>query len=256
MPNADSPLDWFVKLPFLSWMTQGGQREGADGDEQPEESKPKQQTQQQQQRCSPPKLCPREPEVVVHTAPASTCESSVGASWSGCSDTSGGGAGSHDMASFHRLNEQEGEAYPGKGRPQLTLTIDEPEPAPARTPAQATPATPVDIPWRLIDPDSATTPMQEVGRASFSLALRPTWLVFIGGISACVCGTYMCVCLANYFFSRSLQCSFRAGQRRAIHPFAFPTLTLLCKDVGCHKLPKRCPTAVVCMPTVVGFFGF
>ncbi len=175
MPKNDSPLDWFAKLPLLSWMTPRGQREGAkgvEGKKEPADIKPKQQT--QQQRCSPAKLCPRDADVVVHTAPASTCESSVGASWSGCSDASGGGAGSHDMADFHRLDDQEGEACPTEGRLQLTLTIDEPEPAPA-PPAEATPSPPMDIPWRLIDPDSATTPMQEVGRVVLSrgLAFRP-----------------------------------------------------------------------------------
>jgi len=68
------------------------------------------------------------------------------------------------MAAFHRLDDQAaGEACPPEGRLQLKLTIeDEPEPAPAAPLAQATPAPAVNIPWKLIDPDSTTTPMQEV----------------------------------------------------------------------------------------------
>eukprot|EP00903_Cladosiphon_okamuranus_P020594 g18904.t1 len=138
-------------------------------------SKSKQQRRQQQakpkpQRSSPPKLCTKEMSVPL-TAPVSTCDSSS-ASWSemalGSSESSAGGAGAtqeHDMVTFHRLNEGGAEGNSGGPRrspPQLTLTV---EPAPA--PAPAVP--PVDIPWRLVDPDSTSNPMQEA--LSHSLAL-------------------------------------------------------------------------------------
>lgn len=164
MPNADgSPLEWIAKIPLFGWMRPKPRDDHGHSDVPVEfcgldmnaqANKPREPP--KQQRSSPPKLCTKE-ESVLQTAPVSTCESSA-ASWS---EMAVGSSDSSEMVTFHRLS-QGVDSGPRRSPPPLTLTVD-PEPAPAPT------APPVDIPWRLIDPDSATNPMQEV-RACASLA--------------------------------------------------------------------------------------
>ncbi|CAM9354048.1 unnamed protein product [Ectocarpus fasciculatus] len=179
MPSPEKPLlETIAKFPLFDWMRPKPRREGAaagDGhacgaSDFGSSSSNNNTAVSKQGTTSPsklttPRLSAEESALLSRTAPVSTCTSNVSAvSWSdqttvGSSDSSTGASG---MAVFPRLGQ--------KSSPELKLDIvgagggDAPAAvletrltvAPAPTPAP-----PIDIPWRLVDPDSATTPMQE-----------------------------------------------------------------------------------------------
>lgn len=199
MTNPDgSPLEWIAKLPMFSWMRSKARDDHGHSDvpdlcgldmkgKEPRQQQQQQQQPPKQQRSSPPQLCTKE-ESVSQTAPASTCDSS-GASWSdmavGSSDSSVGAT--HDMVTFHRLSEGV-DGGPRRSPPPLTLTVD-PEPALAPT------APPVDIPWRVVDPDSVSNPMQEVRVLTASRRRKlQNCLVRPGGISVFDLGRAINMC--------------------------------------------------------------
>ncbi|CAB1103788.1 unnamed protein product [Ectocarpus sp. CCAP 1310/34] len=173
MPSPERPLlETIAKFPLFDWMRPKPRREVAPGDGHhcgsSDFGSSSSNNNAAVSTCSPrklrtPRLSAEESTLLSRTAPISTCTSNISAvSWSeqttvvGSSDSSTGASG---MAAFPRLGH--------KSSPELKLDIVAGD-APAAvletrlTVAPApTPAPPMDIPWRLLDPDSATTPMQE-----------------------------------------------------------------------------------------------
>lgn len=192
MPKQDSSLlDMLAKHPIFGWMRPKPREDGGDDDGEGGASMFCEPRPASTKRSSSPILLSlsERDSGALRTAPVSTCASNISTTcWSDQAITSNAVVGSSSSNSsteeeeavptFQRLGFPE-KARKAPKRPNLKIAaLDSAPPVESSTPAAAAATPLVAIPWRLIDPDLATTPLEKV-RQYIELISRPAHETFI-----------------------------------------------------------------------------